>query len=322
MFSFDIKQYLKALRLWIMPVILLTVAGGLAGMVYCNVLAAPQYQSVSKVYVLSRSGEENSFTAYDLQAGGLLTKDYAQILTGMETARRVIGRLHLTDEEGNLLGYADFINCLDIEALDETRVVTVRVSHPDPYAACDIADAVQEAAMEQLREVVNEDVVSFLQHGNIPTGRNVPVLSLYVLAGAAGAGAAAALVILLILICRGGQAANTGSVILRRGVSAALLALIAVLMLFRSNKRQNLDLAGPEISIADTQIVYQDGAPVETLLTGVTAADEKDGDCTGSIRISGIFPQDGGRATVIYTAKDKDQNISVAERQIDYKTAE
>ena len=61
---------------------------------------------------------------------------------------------------------------------------------------------------------------------------------------------------------------------------------------------------------------------METLLTGVTAVDEKDGDCTASIRISGIFPQDGGRCTVIYTAKDKDQNISVAERQIDYETAE
>lgn len=78
------------------------------------------------------------------------------------------------------------------------------------------------------------------------------------------------------------------------------------------------DKTGPEITFPTEEITYEEGNK-EVLLEGVTATDDVDGDVSDSVRVNGIFPNaTGSKANVLYVAKDKNNNISKATREVIY----
>lgn len=100
----------------------------------------------------------------------------------------------------------------------------------------------------------------------------------------------------------------------------ALLAVVcaagaaASAFLFLSKDRQ-----GPVINVPETQITYQEGGDTETLLAGVTAKDDIDGDVSDSLIVEGIYPTtDDSQAKIVYAAIDKSNNVTKAERMVDY----
>ncbi len=71
---------------------------------------------------------------------------------------------------------------------------------------------------------------------------------------------------------------------------------------------------------ADGDVTYEEGSDTASLLEGVTATDEKDGDVTDSLMIENIFPNDDHTsASVVYAAKDSHNNVSKATRRVNYK---
>ena len=105
-----------------------------------------------------------------------------------------------------------------------------------------------------------------------------------------------------------------------RKVLIAVMALICLgvgagtVWLYISEDRQ-----GPEITIPDSMISYQEGSEYDALLEGITAFDEVSGDVTDSLRIEGIFPSiDYKTAEVIYVAKDNLNNITKKSRIVTY----
>ena len=83
------------------------------------------------------------------------------------------------------------------------------------------------------------------------------------------------------------------------------------------------DRQGPEIILPAEQITYVSGTPTSSLLEGVRAVDDRDGDVSDSLRIGNILVNPArANATVVYTAKDSSNNVTQLSRRVQYVEAE
>jgi len=94
-----------------------------------------------------------------------------------------------------------------------------------------------------------------------------------------------------------------------------LIALIAVSI----SMTATADRQAPEIEIENEEITYVEGEGYSSLLSGVTAYDNKDGDVTSSVMVESVVPlKSGEEAVVWYVAKDKNNNITRVDRIVKY----
>lgn len=99
------------------------------------------------------------------------------------------------------------------------------------------------------------------------------------------------------------------------GILALILA-VAVFLGYRAVAAIRRDSTPPQIHLEEgtLKISVKDGA--ETLLAGVTATDNRDGDVTASVVVEGVELVDGsGRITVRYAAFDSAGNVTKASRE-------
>lgn len=110
---------------------------------------------------------------------------------------------------------------------------------------------------------------------------------------------------------------------MKKGIVAGLIVLCVALGAGTAAVVVTDDRKGPEIELpADGDVTYEEGSDTASLLEGVTATDEKDGDVTDSLVIENIFPNDDHTsASVVYAAKDSHNNVSKATRRVNYKAA-
>ena len=79
------------------------------------------------------------------------------------------------------------------------------------------------------------------------------------------------------------------------------------------------DNTAPEITYKDETLEYVKGSNYKTILKGVEAKDNRDGDVTEALIVEGIYPNgDGDTATVVYVARDKSNNIAKSRRVVSY----
>lgn len=101
--------------------------------------------------------------------------------------------------------------------------------------------------------------------------------------------------------------------VLSAAVAALLIGAVVYTLL-------NTDHDGPVISIPTDDILYQEGEDTAPLLVGVTATDHAEGDVTATVIIENIISlSNETEAKVIYAAKDSHNNITKADRIIQYE---
>ena len=79
------------------------------------------------------------------------------------------------------------------------------------------------------------------------------------------------------------------------------------------------DRKAPEITVPETDMVYYELDDQSTLLVGVTATDNKDGDISAQVRIYDVAVIDGNqRALVTYAVYDSSYNLGKATKVVSY----
>lgn len=79
------------------------------------------------------------------------------------------------------------------------------------------------------------------------------------------------------------------------------------------------DRTGPAITVISSDIVYNQGEDKDTLLSYVTAVDQKDGDVTDTVMVADLLPLlNELSAKVVYVAEDKSNNVTKKEVYITY----
>lgn len=110
---------------------------------------------------------------------------------------------------------------------------------------------------------------------------------------------------------------------MKKGIVAGLIVLCLALGAGTAAVIVTSDRKGPEIEVpSGADVTYEEGSDTASLLEGVTATDDRDGDVTDSIVIENIFPNDDRTsASVVYAAKDSHNNVTKVTRRVNYKAA-
>ncbi|MBE6727528.1 MAG: hypothetical protein E7562_02635 [Ruminococcaceae bacterium] len=155
------------IRRWYISVIIL-VAFLLGSIFYTKVICTPLYSSTAKIYVAKRLDEQ--ITTSDLSVSTYLTRDYAELISDRTVLNAVIDRLDLDYSYGGLRG------CVSINNPESTRILTVKVSTPDPKLSKDIAQTICEVSREKIVDLLNADYVNIISDAYMPSAPSSPNL--------------------------------------------------------------------------------------------------------------------------------------------------
>lgn len=132
-----------------------------------KLLITPQYQSVTKMYVLNK--QDNSMLSFtDLQTSSQLTKDYAEIIKGRKVTESVIADLGLD------LTHKKMLEKISVETSSENRILTIKVLDEDPYMARDIANGIRNVAAEHIKNVTDSEAVNVVDEADVPSSKYSP----------------------------------------------------------------------------------------------------------------------------------------------------
>lgn len=124
---------------------------------YCKFLAMPQYESSSKLYVLTKSTSITSLA--DLQMGSNLTNDYVEVILGRPVLDQVIANLGLVYEAKELEEKVDLKNPTN------SRILVITVKDPSAVEAKRIADEIATVAAEFIFQKMDQDPPTVIQSG-------------------------------------------------------------------------------------------------------------------------------------------------------------
>lgn len=150
-------------------IILSGIVLGLISIVGTMLFIDPQYESTTKIVVLSKQ-DNNTLTNQDMQTSTLLTKDYAELIKSRTVTEGVIAELNLDLEHKELL------EKISVENQTDTRIVAISVRDEDPYMASQIANAIRDVASVHIQEVMDVDAVNVVETANIPNESASPSL--------------------------------------------------------------------------------------------------------------------------------------------------
>ncbi|MCD7715092.1 MAG: Wzz/FepE/Etk N-terminal domain-containing protein [Lachnospiraceae bacterium] len=151
-------------------VILATVLCAVISFIITYWFITPQYTSTAKIYVLNRQSNE-SVTSSDITSSTYLTEDYIEMIQSRTVIESVIEDLDLD------LTYNQLLNVVTVSAQSDTRVIAISVTDPDPGMARDITDAICQASVSHIKQIMELESVNIVDEANTPTEKSSPSIT-------------------------------------------------------------------------------------------------------------------------------------------------
>ena len=180
----DIFATLKVLWKRKFSIILVALVFAIAAFGYSAFLAKKEYQSTSRIYVVSRQNQDNNtLTNSDLQAGAYLVKDYREIILSQNVLSQAIEELNLD------MTPAELSKKISVSVPTDTRILSITAKDGDPKEAARIANGLRNVAAEKIISVTKVSDVTTLDEAEVPQSPSSPNIKRNVLLGfVAGAG--------------------------------------------------------------------------------------------------------------------------------------
>ncbi len=133
-----------------LPLVLLTtlIGGVIAGFISIYAIT-PMYTSTAKMYILANS--DTMISLADLQVGNNLANDYEELILSRPVVEQVSENLDLNLSYGALLG------CVSINNRDNTRIIGIKITFPDPVLAKEIANEFISVAQKRITQIMKVD---------------------------------------------------------------------------------------------------------------------------------------------------------------------
>ncbi|HHX4750256.1 TPA: Wzz/FepE/Etk N-terminal domain-containing protein [Streptococcus suis] len=151
----DVLFLLKTI--WRKKFLILLTAVLTAGLafVYSSFLVTPQYDSTTRIYVVSQNVEAGAgLTNQELQAGTYLAKDYREIILSQDVLTQVATELNLKES---------LKEKISVSIPVDTRIVSISVRDTDPNEAARIANSLRTFAVQKVVEVTKVSDVTTLE---------------------------------------------------------------------------------------------------------------------------------------------------------------
>lgn len=153
----DLKELIgELLGNWKM-ILASTILAAIIGFAVSEFLITPKYESVSQMYVFTKSTSITSLA--DLQTGTNLTSDYKVVVAGRPVLEQVVNNLGL-DETYSSLGQK-----INVTNPDDSRILQITVTDEDPDRAKIIADEMAEVASAFISEKMDQSPPTIIQYG-------------------------------------------------------------------------------------------------------------------------------------------------------------
>lgn len=189
----DVFSMLKTLWKRKFSIVLVALVFAIAAFGYSAFLAKKEYQSTSRIYVVSRQNQDNNaLTNSDLQAGSYLVKDYREIILSQNVLSQAIEELKLD------LTPAELSKKISVSVPTDTRILSITAKDGDPKEAARIANGLRNVAAAKIISVTKVSDVTTLDEAEVPQSPSSPNIRRNVLLGfIAGAGL---MVVLMVVV--------------------------------------------------------------------------------------------------------------------------
>lgn len=189
----DVFAMLKTLWKRKFSIVLVALVFAIAAFGYSAFLAKKEYQSTSRIYVVSRQNQDNNaLTNSDLQAGSYLVKDYREIILSQNVLSQAIEELKLDMTPGELA------KKISVSVPTDTRILSITAKDGNPKEAARIANGLRNVAAEKIISVTKVSDVTTLDEAEVPQSPSSPNIRRNVLLGfIAGAGL---MVVLMVVV--------------------------------------------------------------------------------------------------------------------------
>lgn len=189
----DVFTMLKTLWKRKFSIVLVALVFAIAAFGYSAFLAKKEYQSTSRIYVVSRQNQDNNaLTNSDLQAGSYLVKDYREIILSQNVLTQAIEELKLD------MTPAELSKKISVSVPTDTRILSITAKDGNPKEAARIANGLRNVAAEKIISVTKVSDVTTLDEAEVPQSPSSPNIRRNVLLGfIAGAGL---MVVLLVVV--------------------------------------------------------------------------------------------------------------------------
>ena len=189
----DVFAMLKTLWKRKFSIVLVALVFAIAAFGYSAFLAKKEYQSTSRIYVVSRQNQDNNaLTNSDLQAGSYLVKDYREIILSQNVLTQAIEELKLD------MTPVELSKKISVSVPTDTRILSITAKDGDPKEAARIANGLRNVAAEKIISVTKVSDVTTLDEAEVPQSPSSPNIKRNVLLGfIAGAGL---MVVLLVVV--------------------------------------------------------------------------------------------------------------------------
>ena len=189
----DVFAMLKTLWKRKFSIVLVALVFAIAAFGYSAFLAKKEYQSTSRIYVVSRQNQDNNaLTNSDLQAGSYLVKDYREIILSQNVLSQAIEELKLD------MTPAELSKKISVSVPTDTRILSITAKDGNPKEAARIANGLRNVAAEKIIAVTKVSDVTTLDEAEVPQSPSSPNIRRNVLLGfIAGAGLMVVLLVVL-----------------------------------------------------------------------------------------------------------------------------
>ena len=152
----DVSEIFHVLLNKIWVILLAGIIAALAVIAGTLLFITPQYESTTKMYVLSKQ-DSNTLTSQDMQTSLSLTKDYAELIKSRTVTEGVITQLNLD------MTHEQLLKKMSVDSATDTRILSISVRDEDPYEACEIANAIRDVAANHIKNVMDIDAVNVVE---------------------------------------------------------------------------------------------------------------------------------------------------------------
>ena len=153
-------------NLWVVALCAVLVASIMFG--YVAAFVTPTYQAEVTMYINNSSNKSGYINASDLSVALKLVATYVNIVKSDSVLDQVVDALELDMTAGQVR------KMLTAEAMDETEMFRVTITHEDPVMAAKIANTIGEIAPKKITEIIDGSSAKIVDTAKVPTSRSSP----------------------------------------------------------------------------------------------------------------------------------------------------
>lgn len=173
-------------RIWIIILAGILFAGATG--VFCKFIVTPIYTSTTQLCILSNTTSIASLS--DLAIGTQLTQDYIVVTQSRPVVEKVIANLELD------MTYEELLAVTTVTNPDNTRILSISVTNPDPTLAKQIVDQYAQVSRKRIAELMDINEPGIIEEGHVAENKTRPTTTRNaMIAGILGIFLAAAIVI-------------------------------------------------------------------------------------------------------------------------------